>query len=326
MVDKLVKTLPAFSSGPGRGQVGQSVANIPEFPEMRPLGLDDREAVQGPLAELRPAQSELSFTNLYIWRDAYQLQVSRLEGALLILAWRADPEDSFLFPPLGAGADAPSVRRCLDHMAERGHHARLARATRDDLARLGIAEDEFATEPDRDQWDYVYRVEDLIGLRGNRYHRKRNHVEQLKGRHAFRYRPLTRELVPACQELQDRWCDEKHCDLVATLRAEARAVKEVLENFEMLQVTGGCIEVDGAIEAFTLGELLNPETLVIHIEKANAAFHGLYQLINQQFLEKAWSNIPYVNREQDLGVEGLRRAKQSYHPAHMVEKFTVALR
>ena len=100
----------------------------------------------------------------------------------------------------------------------------------------------------------------------------------------------------------------------------------VLENLEPLGVVGGCIEVNGKVEAFTLGELLNPETVVIHIEKANAAFHGLYQVINQQFLEQTWQHARYVNREQDLGLPGLRKAKESYHPHHLVEKFAVTLR
>lgn len=299
---------------------------IPSFPERRPIELDDGAALGGMLADLCPEQSELTFTNLFIWREAYGLRLSRVEEAVAIFSWRADPEDSFLFPPLGEGAKAEVVRRCLEQMAESGHRAVMARVTKADLARLGLGEEEFRVEPDRDNWDYVYRVEDLVQLSGNRYHRKRNHMEQFTGRHEFTYRPLTRELVPACRELQDRWCDEKHCDLVATLRAEGRAVKEVLENVEQLGVTGGCIEVDGKIEAFTLGELLNPETVVIHIEKANAAFHGLYQVINQQFLEKQWPEVRYVNREQDMGVSGLRNAKQSYYPDHMVEKFTVALR
>jgi hypothetical protein len=301
-------------------------AEIPSLPEMRPLGLEDREAMVGLFSDLRPRQSELTFTNLFMWRDAYELHVSRVGEAVAVFSWRADPEDSFLYPPVGPGANAEVVRGCLEHMAEAGHAARMTRATREDLARLGVEETAFTIEPDRDQFDYVYLVRDLIELSGNRYHGKRNHLEQFTRRHDFAYRRLTQELVPACQELQDRWCDEKHCDLVATLRAEARAVKEVLERFELLGVTGGCIEVDGRVEAFALGELLNAETVVIHIEKANAVFHGLYQVINQQFLEKAWSEVRYVNREQDLGVAGLRRAKESYHPDQMVEKFVVALR
>jgi len=301
------------------------VADIPAFPEMRPLVLEDRPLIHPLLLDLRPQQSELTFTNLYIWRAAYQLRLSRVGEALAVFSWMADPEESFLFPPLGAGADAAVARRCLEHMASRGHLARLARATKEDLARLRLEEGEFAIQPDRDQWDYVYLVKDLAELSGNRYHRKRNHIEQFTSRHQFTYRPLTPELIPACRELQDRWCDEKHCDLVSTLRAEASAVKEVLENLEPLGVVGGCIEVDGKVEAFTLGELLNPETVVIHIEKANAAFHGLYQVINQQFLEQTWLNVRHVNREQDLGVPGLRKAKESYHPHHLVEKFAVAL-
>jgi len=299
------------------------VDNLPSLPDMRPLALADRELVGGMLRQLPRRQSELTFTNLFIWRDAYQLQLAEVDGAVAVFSWRADPEDSFVFPPLGERANAQTVRRCLDHMAASGHAAVLARATGDDLQRLGITGAEFAISSDRDDWDYVYLVRDLVDLAGNRYHRKRNHIEQFKSQYRFEYRTLARELVPACQELQDKWCDEKHCDLVATLRAEARAVKEVLENLDELGVTGGCIEIDGKVEAFALGELLNAETVVIHIEKANAVFHGLYQMINQQFLQHEWSHIKYANREQDLGVEGLRRAKDSYYPDHMVEKFTV---
>jgi hypothetical protein len=257
---------------------------LPELPEMRPLVVEDQELLRPLLRALQPQQSEFTFTNLFIWRDAHQIRLSQVGEAVALFSWRADPEDSFLFPPLGEGADAEVVRRCLQHMGEQGHSPRLCRVTREDIARLGLGEPSFVMAPDRDQWDYVYLVRDLTELKGNRYHGKRNHVEQFASRHPFRYLPLTPELVPQCRELQDRWCDEKHCDLVSTLRAEGRAVKEVLEHLETLGVTGGCIEVEGKIEAFTLGELLNPETVVIHIEKANAAFHGLYQVINQQFL------------------------------------------
>jgi hypothetical protein len=292
---------------------------------MRPLTVDDRDAVGELLKQHPREQSELTFTNLFIWRDAYQLQLSEVDGALAIFSWRADPEDSFVFPPLGEGANAAVVRRCLEQMRASGHAAVMARATEADLQRLGVTDGEFVIDPDRDNWDYVYLVEDLIALAGSRYHRKRNHIEQFKGQYHFEYVTLTPELAPACQELQDKWCDEKHCDLVATLRAENSAIKEVLENFQALGVSGGCIAIDGKVEAFALGELLNPDTVVIHIEKANAAFRGLYQAINQQFLEHEWSHIRHVNREQDLGVEGLRKAKESYYPDHMVEKCTVRL-
>ncbi len=304
-------------------QGDQLAPDVPILPQMRPLTLDDCDWLRGLFWDLQPQQSEFTFTNLFMWRDAYALRLCRLDDAVLVFSWRPDPEDSFLFPPIGAGATAETVRRGLAVLAEAGHAARLERVTRQDLDRLGLAETEFAVEPRREQWDYVYRVQDLIGLSGNRYHDKRNHIEQFRRVYQFTYRPLTAELVPQCQELQDRWCDEKHCDLQATLRAEGRAVKEVLSNFELLCLKGGCIEVNGRVEAFTLGEMLNVETVVIHAEKANADFHGLYQVINQQFLEHEWASVPFVNREQDLGVPGLRRSKESYNPHHMVEKYEV---
>jgi len=295
---------------------------VPAFPEMRPLALEDRDLFSRLFAAPPPQQSEFTFTNLFMWREAYGLQVSRYEEAVLLYSWRSDPEDSFLFPPLGE-ADEAAVRAGLQLLAEAGHNARLARATEEDLARLGLREDAYGSVADRDQWDYVYSVPELIELRGNRYHDKRNHLEQFLRAHQYTYRRLTPDLVPACQELHDRWCDEKHCDLQSTLRAEARAVKEVLGHVEELGVVGGCIEIERRVEAYTLGEMLNRETVVVHIEKANAAYHGLYQLTNQQFLAQEWAAVPFANREQDIGLEGLRRAKESYNPHHMVEKYEV---
>ncbi len=299
--------------------------DLPQLPGMRPLTREDRDLFCGLFAARPPQQSEFTFTNLFMWREAYSLRIARLDHAILVFSWRADPEDSFLFPPLG-DANAETVRAGLRALTEAGHDAKLARVTRADLDRLGLAEDGYQIVSDRDQWDYVYRVSDLIELRGNKYHDKRNHLEQFLREHEYVYRPLTPELAPACKALHDRWCDEKHCDLYATLRAEVRAVKEVLDHYEALGVIGGCLEIGGRIEAFTLGELLDPETVVIHIEKANAEYHGLYQLINQQFLTQQWATIPFVNREQDLGLEGLRRAKESYNPHHLVEKFEVRLK
>jgi hypothetical protein len=299
--------------------------DLPRLPEMCPLSLADYPLFRELFAARPPQQSELTFTNLFMWREAYALQLARHAEAVLLFSWRPDPEDSFLFSPLG-DADEETVRAGLRALAEAGHDAKLARATRADLERLALTEEGYEIASDRDQWDYVYTVSDLIELRGNKYHDKRNHLEQFRRAHEYVYRPLTPDLVPACKELQDRWCDEKHCDLYSTLRAEARAVKEVLDHFEELGVTGGCMEIAGRVEAFTLGELLDPETVVIHIEKANAQYHGLYQLINQQFLAQQWAAATFVNREQDLGIEGLRRAKQSYHPHHLVEKFEVRLK
>ena len=148
-------------------------------------------------------------------------------------------------------------------------------------------------------------------------------MEKFSKKFDYEYREITKDLVPGCQWLQQLWCDEKHCDLHSSLRAEARAINEVLENLEELDVTGGAILVNDRVQAFSLGEPLNDDTVVIHIEKASPDLHGAFQVINQQFLTHAWADWEYVNREQDLGIRGLRKAKESYQPHHMVEKFVV---
>jgi hypothetical protein len=129
--------------------------------------------------------------------------------------------------------------------------------------------------------------------------------------------------VPGCLELQDLWCDEKHCDLYSSLRAEARAIREILGELDLLGVTGGAILVNDRVQAFSLAEPMSANTVVCHIEKATPDLHGAFQVINQQFLEHAWAGFEYVNREQDVGDPGLRKAKESYHPDHRVEKYVV---
>lgn len=299
------------------------LATIPDIPQMRELTLDDRELIEGLLSREPPDTSELTFTNLFIWRDAYVLRLSRVNGALCMFSWRADPADSFVLPPLAADDGAGVVEAALRHLKENGHDAKLGRISTAQLERLGITADRFTIAPDRDNWDYVYGVRDLADLAGDKYHGKRNHVAQFEAEHEYEYRPLTPDVVSGCEEVQDLWCDEKHCDLSASLRAEARAVKEALRSLERLSAVGGCILIAGKVEAFTLGEPLNQDTVTIHLEKANAKYHGLYQVINQQFLAHRWRDFAYVNRQQDLGVEGLRKAKLSYYAHHMVEKHIV---
>lgn len=297
--------------------------SIPAFPELADLDRSHQGVLEDLLRDLQPSTSELTFTNLYIWRHAYGAQVTRLGEVVCVLSWRADPEDSFLLPLLGPGAGVEQVNLCLDLLAAHGHDAKLARVDQSGLDRLGLTPSAFDIQPDRNNWDYVYSVPDLIDLPGDRYRDKVIHLKSFTHRFQYEYRRITPDLVPACQDLQDLWCDEKHCDLHSGLRAEGRAVKEVLEHLEDLHVTGGAILVNDRVQAFTLGEPLNADTAVIHIEKASPDLHGAFQAINREFLMHEWSDYAFVNREQDVGEPGLRQAKESYHPVRMVEKFVV---
>lgn len=297
--------------------------NIPQFPELAPLDLIHKPALDAAFALHRPQISEFTFTNLYIWRHAYGAKITRFDDVIFLLSWRADPEDSFVLPPLSDAATLDQVRACLDLLRQEGHDPKFCRAERDVLDRLGITDAEFDVQSDRDDWDYLYRIQDLIDLPENLYPDKVRHIRHFEQRFKFEYRPITPDLVPACQELQDLWCDDKHCDLYSSLRAEGRAVKEILGRLDELSIRGGAILVNDRVQAFTLGEPLNDDTVVIHIEKATPDLHGAFQVINQQFLIHEWADRQYVNREQDVGDPGLRKAKESYLPVRMVEKFTV---
>jgi hypothetical protein len=178
-------------------------------------------------------------------------------------------------------------------------------------------------EPTRDHFDYVYRSEDLIRLAGRKYHSKRNHIHQFLRSHSFTYTPLNNELVKACLALAESWCEWHRCEEDMNLLDEWEAVRQALNHFDDLRIEGGAIIIDNKVEAFALGELLNEQTSVVHVEKANPEIPELYTMINQQFCEKLWRNVPYVNREQDLGEPGLRKAKESYYPYHLEEKFTI---
>ncbi len=231
----------------------------------------------------------------------------------------------FFFPPIGEGDVVECCRALLQSMKEKRVPAKIARVPEELISRFDWKAEGFMVEFDRDQSDYIYLTEDLITLQGRKYHRKRNHIKKFKERYAYWYIPLTTEQISECLRLETKWCDLRQCEVIPGLFNESVATKEAFSHFEALEVKGGAILIEDKVEAFTLGEPLNQETVVIHIEKANPDFDGLYPMINQAFLENHWSGYAYVNREQDLGEEGLRKAKESYFPHRMINKYTIGL-
>jgi hypothetical protein len=290
-------------------------------PVFQPLSLADQRLVDDFLRRYPPEISELTFTNLFIWRNYYQYRVAVVAGFLTLLAQQPGKAPFFL-PPVGEGDLRTWGATVFQYLKEQGHQPRLSRVPAslvEPLAALSGVEVLF----DRDNSDYLYRIENLIQLSGNRYHSQKNHVNRFKKNPHWEYLPLTPELVAECLNLQEAWCRLRQCDESPSLHNEEQAILEAFQHIDSLSYRGCVIRMGGRVEAFTLGELLNPHTVVIHLEKANPEIQGLYALINQQFLEKEWGAVPFVNREQDLGEPGLRKAKESYHPESLVEKFTL---
>jgi hypothetical protein len=297
--------------------------SIPQFPEFKPITLEDRGFLQNQLWEYQPETSELTFGGLFIWGHSYGLHWSVLDNCLILLC--QDPSNgAYFLPAVGPSPRMGIVRDIFSWLKqEKGvEKPRLECADRR-FAEEVSANDALKVKPCRDHFDYVYRSEDLINLAGRKYHSKRNFINTLTAKRQFRYQPITEELLPECQRVADEWCRFHRCSEDMNLLDEQVAIAEALGNFSALHLSGGAVMIDDKLEAFSLGELLNSQMGVVHIEKANPHIRGLYALINQQFCEHVFGEIPFVNREQDLGEEGLRKAKLSYHPHHMVEKFLI---
>jgi hypothetical protein len=300
------------------------MAHPPLFPSFKPLEIDDREFIQSRLWAYQPMTSELTFTNLFIWRGHYRLSWCLADDCLVLLSDL--PAGPWFFPPIGPSPRADLCRRLLSWLREtRGVSDPYLGRADGRLRQELTAEGGFIEAADRDQFDYVYQTADLINLAGRNYQQKRNHLNNFQRIHRHIYEPMTPDHLEACLNLAHEWCEIRRCEDDLNLMDEWEAVKEALAHFQDLGLEGGVVLVEGRLEAFTVGEKLNAETVVIHLEKANPEFRGLYAAINQSFLENTWQDTPWVNREQDLGEPGLRKAKLSYQPHHMEEKFTLRL-
>lgn len=288
--------------------------------EVRPLELTDRSVVEDSLRRFPPQISEHTFTNLYVWRKWRPVLLGRLDAAFCFIEER-DGRRSLVGPALGQ-MPLPEL------VAELRGVGVSSYVRQPDSSAQALREAGLTVELDRDNSDYVYLREDLAQLAGRRYHRQRNLVNRCLSAHQCRYCPMTPDLRAEVAEMQDRWCAEADCGRDPALCAECKAIKNTVAHFSDLGLRGGVIRVGssdaGRIEAYTLAEALNANTAVVHFEKAMRRYEGLYQVINQWFCQNELAEFELVNREQDLGIRGLRKAKRSYHPHHMVDKYVAA--
>jgi uncharacterized protein len=294
---------------------------MPVFPEFKSIEIGDRDMIKDILWKYQPEASELTFTNLYIWREHYGITWSQFHNCLFFCF----EKQNLGLQPIGTGPRLEAAGKLLEYLKTRFGTSCIERADKrmaDELAQ----DTAFSIEPQRNHFDYVYLSSELISLSGRKYHSQRNHLNTFNANHDFEYSDMTHEHVSGCLETAEKWCAKRSCEEDMSLAGELEAIKSALNNFEALQLQGAIIKIDGKIEAFTLGEMLNDRTAVIHIEKADQDIRGLYTVINQQFAERRWSNVPYVNREQDLGEPQLRRTKESYRPDHLVEKYKISLK
>ena len=289
--------------------------------EFTPLEIGHKEIFRRYLADDPPQVSELTFTNLFIWRHCYNPVWLERDDCILIIL-NPEKTEPFGLQPIGKGDKKKALDSLCSELKNTTDEVRLCRVG-EDFVNRHLDPDQYFYQYDRNNSDYVYTTKDLIELSGRRYHSKKNHLNTFTKNYRFEYLNLDREVVRHFMDMQEEWCRIRDCLQTPDLLMEDYAVKTALTYFNELDYVGAAIRIGSKIEAFSLGERLNQDTAVIHIEKANPDIPGLYSAINQLFAKNTWADLEYINREQDLGVEGLRKAKESYYPHHLVNKYIV---
>lgn len=296
------------------------------------IKLEDRALFNSYFNKYPPQTSEFTFTNLYMWRNFYGFNFMEWREHLLLfsrnifeakkISASGNKKAIYFFTPIGPNP-AEIIVSLFENLKEVEFHRVPERISENIQNHNKFSSLSIDILEDRDNWDYVYKAENLKDLPGNRYRQNRRWLNKFMESYDYEFKILTENEVELCKKLQLEWCILRECEDDEGLREEEQAIYDALDNFLALGFQGALICVDDKCAAYTFGEMLNPETMVIHVEKAHIDYEGSYQAINNLFLKNSFKNAIYVNREQDLGVLGLRRAKESYKPIRMEKKSIV---
>ena len=261
---------------------------------------------------------EWTFANLFLWSSAYETDYVIIEK---MLVFRTTSEEISYTFPLGEG-DAKAVldilmKDCKDKNIPFYLYC-LTPAMKEKLEEYYPGKFKFTT--DDSQYDYIYAQKDLAELAGKKYSAKRNHINKINTLN-WSYEDITPENVGECKDMAKEWCRKNDCDQDESKNEEMSVVLGSLDNMEALSMIGGLIRIDERIVAFTVGCEINEDTFDVNIEKAYYDVQGAYPLINREFVSRRLGQYKYINREEDLGIEGLRKAKKSYYPVYWLDSY-----
>ena len=263
-----------------------------------------------------------NFTNIYVWKGSYNQVVAQVGGYMVVKTGK-EPDRMYYYFPSGSGDVKPVIETMMEDARENGSPFVMIGVSPEQTALLDtLYPGRFRYTEDRDNWDYIYLLDKLVSLGGKKLHGKRNHINRFMENN-WSYEEITPENIPECWQMNVEWCKINGCGEDRSLRQEACAVEKTFDNYTALGIEGGLLRLDGRVIAFTMGEKLNSDTFVTHIEKAFGEIQGAYPMINREFaaqIQRKHPEIIYVDREEDVGDEGLRKAKLSYYPDLMAEK------
>ncbi len=261
--------------------------------------------------------SHNNFTNLFIWAGYFKYRAAKAHGCLVVKG-KAGSKPYYLFPSGDPNPEA-AIEALIGDAALSQHEFSLMGLTR---GNLDILETLFPntftyTEMGLHAYDYIYLLKDMATLAGRKFSAKRNHINRFKANYNWGFELITSENLGQCREMSREWCRRHNCGEDVLLKYEECAVNRCFKNYSALNLEGGLLRVDGEVVAFTMGDRLNSDTYDIHVEKALSEYQGVYQMINREFaahIQNKYPDLIYMNREEDMGYEGLRKAKLSYYP------------
>ncbi len=296
--------------------------------DFKSIELTDKKAIDACLSENTYRACDFSFANLYAWQAKFETTFA-VEQDTLFLRYKENESTFCYLMPIGKIPLEKSLQKIIDDTTERKSPFLMKAVTRRMWADiLQVMPDTFECKHDRDNDEYIYLSERLIHLTGKKLQPKRNHINRFKKENPdWSYFPLhSRKELDECTAMLNEWENMNIDKTENSLRYDYIATCIMLDNFEELGLCGGAIKVNGKIVAFTIGERLTEDTFVIHVEKAFGDMNGAYSIINQQFVEHEASQYKYINREEDMGLEYLRKAKMSYYPDILLQERIVTLK
>ena len=265
---------------------------------------------------------EITPMTLLIWKNYYHQKIAFLDDMMFVSL--GENSEIFLLPFAHDMEKAVNILKEYTKAKNQPLVFLAAEGSRLDSFNSIFCE-EFSQTESRDDFEYLYLTEKLKNLSGKKFHSKRNHISAFSKAHNWSYETLTPKILPEVFKMADKWTEEmkKLTDDPKSIEVENAALKEYLPHMETLNLRGGCIRVNGEIVAFTFGSPINSRVFDIHVEKALPEYRAAYSLINREFIANDLTDVEYVNREDDMGLEGLRKAKLSYHPDILLKKYVI---
>ena len=293
--------------------------------DFHPIFLQDKAWIEQLLSYANYNSCEYSFSSIFNWSGVHRTEIARVgDYGVLRTAFKGY---SYLYP-FGRGDVAPVIEQMIQDAAAHGSPLLLSLVLEPMKQELEMLfPDRFVFREEREYFDYIYTFESLATLKGRNLSGKRNHVNIFQRTYPnWSFEQITAQTLPECWQMNQEWEQENGGNTDAGLTQEQRALRSAFDNFFEEGLVGGLVRVDGKVIAYTMGRPLNSDTFVVHFEKALSGYNGAYQMINQQFVQHCCQGYSYINREDDAGVEGLRRAKLSYRPQMLVKKYEVCLK